>query len=133
MNERGIISITALCMMMILAMMIASVANIAARQADITRYIKLETQLQCAADSSFNEIITTLATDSSYGGQIPSDDDMLIYPIMYQYYSSVTKVNNIPVSIYLRKYYFKTESTPTADEVRNWYVPLIEKIMKLKE
>ena len=123
MNERGIISITALCMMLILSMMIAAVANMSARQADITRYIKLEYQLQCAADSSFNEIITTLATDSSYGGKIPSDDDLtdIFYLSVIPDYSGTSEINGIPVSIYLKKYHFKNEYTPTADEDMHYY------------
>lgn len=57
MNERGIISLTALFMMMILAIAIATVKNIAARQADIVRYYKLENELQAAAESYFNEVV----------------------------------------------------------------------------
>ena len=34
---------------------------------------------------------------------------------------------------YTYSFHFPGGHTPTADEVRNWYVPLIEKIMKLKE
>ena len=34
---------------------------------------------------------------------------------------------------YSHSFHFPGGHTPTADEVRNWYVPLIEKMMKLKE
>ena len=34
---------------------------------------------------------------------------------------------------YSHSFHFPSGHTPTADEVRSWYVPLIEKMMKLKE
>ena len=63
MNEKGIISLTALCIMLIISLMIAGVSNIAARQADITRYYKVEIELQNLADSYFNKKLADIAGD----------------------------------------------------------------------
>ena len=64
MNERGIISLTALCMMLILSIAIATVRNIAARQADIVKYYRLENELQSAAESYFNEVVANLSQNA---------------------------------------------------------------------
>ena len=61
MNEKGIISLTALCIMLIISLMIAGVSNIAARQADITRYYKIENELQILADSYFNMMLADIS------------------------------------------------------------------------
>lgn len=63
MNERGIISLTALCIMLILSLSIAGMSNIAARQADITRYFKVETELQNLADSYFNMKVADISSN----------------------------------------------------------------------
>ena len=63
MGEKGIISLTALCIMLILSLMIVGVSNIAARQADITRYYKIENRLQNLADSYFNMTIANMSRD----------------------------------------------------------------------
>ena len=61
MNEKGIVSLTALCIMLIISLMVAGVSNIAARQADITRYYKIETQLQNLAESHFNMMLADIS------------------------------------------------------------------------
>ena len=52
-------------MMMILAISIATMKNIAARQADIVRYYKLENDLQSAAESYFNEVVANYDNQKS--------------------------------------------------------------------
>ena len=54
MGEKGIVSLTALCIMLIISLMVA-------RQADITRYYKIETQLQNLADSHFNMMLADIS------------------------------------------------------------------------
>ena len=70
MNERGFISITALLIMFIIAIMIAGMGNFAARQADITRNFKVETELQCAAESTFYEAALELINDPDLSSNI---------------------------------------------------------------
>ncbi|MBR1729318.1 MAG: hypothetical protein IJ728_07330 [Selenomonadaceae bacterium] len=57
MNERGIISLTALCMMFVISIAILTVTKIAERQADIVSLYRFENKLQNIAESSFNETI----------------------------------------------------------------------------
>ena len=57
MNERGIISLTALCMMFVISIAILTVTKIAERQADIVSLYRFENKLQNIGESSFNETI----------------------------------------------------------------------------
>ena len=80
MNEKGIISLTALCMMLILSLMIAGVSNIAARQADITRYFKIETELQNLADSYFNMMLADISGNFENYKTMEFDTTPKVYP-----------------------------------------------------
>ena len=87
MNERGIISLTALFMMMILAIAIATVKNIAARQADIVRYYKVENELQAAAESYFNEVVANF------------DNNNQDLPPRYVFIKSANKQAKVTISL----------------------------------
>ena len=119
MNERGIISLTALCMMFILALMIAGTANIAARQADMTRFFKVETQLQNAAESAFNETVVKLLKDSTYNEHLRDDTDIESknrFNVTDPDWTNELYINDIKVNVYLKKYHIKTEHSPNNDE-----------------
>ena len=70
MNERGIISLTALCVMFMLSITIAGVSNLAARQADIIRYYQIESKLQNLAESYFNMAISNLTKNCHFYGNL---------------------------------------------------------------
>ena len=53
-------------MMVILSISIATVKNIAARQADIVRYYRIENDLQAAAENGFNEVVANLSKNAKY-------------------------------------------------------------------
>lgn len=99
--------------------MIAGISNIAARQADITRYFKTETELQCAADSAFNEMVVKLLQDSTYGGNLQTDDDIesKIYFTVKEFdYTDNFKINGISTDVYIKKIHIKTENSPNVEE-----------------
>ena len=127
-NEKGIISLTALCMMLIVSLMIAGTSNIAARQADITRYYKLENQLQCAADSAFNEVVAKLSQDSTYSGKLRTDDNIEDHSNSSSNnpdYSGKFIINDVTVNIYIRKIHFKTEHSPNSNEDTHYFRMII--------
>ena len=78
MNERGIASLTALCIMLVLAIAIAAVKNIAARQADIVRYYRLENELQVVAESYFNETVANFSKDVELCKNLNNSSKLLI-------------------------------------------------------
>ena len=124
MNEKGIISLTAICIMLIVSLMIAGMSNIAARQADITRYYKLENHLQCAADSAFNETVAKLSKDSTYGGKLLTDENIeskYDFPSKYPNYTDNLKMNDITVNICIRKIHLKTEQSPNSNEDTHYF------------
>ena len=124
MNEKGIISLAALCMLLVISLIIAGMSNIAARQADITRYYKIETQLQCAADSAFNKTIAKLLQDSTYDGNLSKDDDIesrYNFSISYPDYADNFTTNGITTNIYLRKIHLRTEQSPNAEEDTHYF------------
>ena len=75
MNERGIISLTALCMMFMISIAILTVTKIAERQADIVSLYRFENKLQNLAESSFNETIYNFEN-----GLLSYDEDFIIEP-----------------------------------------------------
>ena len=96
MNEKGIISLTALCVMLILSLMIAGASNIAARQADITRYYKVENELQNLADSHFNMMLADISGNFEKYKKMNFDTSPKIYPATV--YGREAKV-----TVYLKK------------------------------
>ena len=128
MNEKGIISLTALCIMLIISLMIAGMSNIAARQADITRYYKLENQLQCASESAFNKIIAELSKDSTYGGKLLTDDNIesrYDFSISYPDCTDNFKINSATVNAYIRKIHTKIARSPNSNEDTHYFRILI--------
>ena len=99
MNERGIISsTTALFVMLILTISIATVKNIAARQADIVRYYRIENELQAAAESHFNEFVANLSKDSAYYGKLDIKGQLKEHKVTLK--SSNEQAN---VTVYLKR------------------------------
>ena len=93
MNERGFISLTAIFMMFLLSITIVGVLNMAMNQADITRYYKVETKLQNAAESVFNEFVYNLSINDKYYGEA-------IYDGWVHNFNS--SANDIPVKVYIK-------------------------------
>ena len=123
-NEQGIISLAALCIMLIVSLMIAGVSNIAARQADITRYYRVENQLHCAADSVFIETVAKLSQDSTYDGKLMTDDNierMYNFYIGNPDYTNKFAMSDITVNMYLRKIHIKTEQSPNPNEDTHYF------------
>ena len=109
MNEQGIISLTALCMMMILAISIATMKNIAARQADIVRYYKLENELQSVAESHFNEVVANISENADAYGELSTAPS---YPKTFARSVLLKNGKTINVTISLRKVtIYKGDST----------------------
>lgn len=100
MNERGVISLTALFMMLILATTIATVKNVAARQTDIVRYYQVENELQAAAESAFNEVVANLSKNAECYGKFNNSNKKIIIP-----FEVLSKKSNrlIKVDVSLRK------------------------------
>lgn len=96
MNEKGIISLTALCIMLILSLMIAGTSNIAARQADITRYYKVENELQNLADSHFNMMLADISGNFEKYKKMDFDTTPKIY-------SATIQGREAKVTVYLKK------------------------------
>ena len=111
-------------MMLIISLIIAGISNIAARQADITRYFKIETQLQCAADSAFNKTIAKLLQDSTYDGNLSKDDDIesrYNFSISYRDYTDKFTINSITTNVYIRKIHIRIEQSPSAEEDTHYF------------
>ena len=109
MNERGIISLTALCVMMVLAISIATMKNISARQADVVRYYKLENELQSVAESHFNEVVANISENAEAYGELPTAPS---YPKTFSRSESLANGKTINVTIILRKVtIYKGDST----------------------
>ncbi len=127
MNERGIITLTALCVMFLLAITIAGISNIAARQADITRYYQIESKLRDAAESAFNRTVEKIVNDTdsqhTYNGNLWTDtkvenwsyswDKIKINP------SEEIDIDDVKIKVYLRKYKITLYDNPNAGEYTN--------------
>ena len=101
MNERGIISLTALCMMLVLSLSIAGVANMAARQADMVRYSRLENQLQNLAESYFNMKLAEISGNFAEYENMDFDTTPKIYSVKIN--ESSTQIIEAKVTIYMKK------------------------------
>lgn len=111
MRQKGIISLTALCMLVILALMIMTVQNIVARQADIVRLYKVENQLQLAAEKAIDITATSLIEDSTYNGHLLTDEEIKnknIWKVNTSDYVDKIYVNDISVHVYLYKYKYNS-------------------------
>ena len=127
-NEKGIVSLTALCMMLIISLMIAGVANVAARQADITRYFKFENQLQNVAESAFNETVVKLLKDSTYGGKLRTDDDIenkYDFTVTSPDCTDTLNIDDIIANVYIKKFHVRIENSPTPDEDTHYFRVMI--------
>ncbi len=98
MNQHGIISLSALCMMFVLAMAIATVSNFAARQADIVKFFKIENELQFAAEDCFNEVINNLSSNQNHYGEL-ADNTPKIFEL-----NRNLNGRNMKLTICLRKF-----------------------------
>ena len=139
MSERGFVSITALLLMLIIAIMIAGMGNFAARQADIMRNFKVETELQCAAESTFNEAALELINDpdlsSNINGYVKQDwiteAELINKESLYANLKHVDAYRDkkisedLTVHIYLRKYKKELENLSNDKQVVNDFMIVI--------
>ena len=139
MNERGFVSITALLFMFIIAIMILGMSNFAARQSDITRNHKVEMELQCAAESAFNEAAMELINDpdlsDNISGYIKQDWTTEVELINRESWNANSKFidacrdkkisEDLTVHIYLRKYKKELKNLSNDEQVVNNFMIVI--------
>ena len=127
-NERGFISLTALFVMIMLAITVRGVTDIARNQADITRFYKLETRMQNAAESAFNQSVSEIINNESFNGQALSFDLSLD-----SYVSRSLTVDGINVTVYLKTKKRKIKNFPSDNEDTYFYVTVLNSLAEIPQ